>query len=101
MIYAYSVPPHYFEALRAGYMRALIIDETENTEPFVVGDFVGVNELRKDERPRRWADEAVVIRCLLFEILHILRGNELQTPGTVILSLSLRPLGPDDVAAIR
>ena len=98
MIHVKKVMPEYFEALRTGRKRFELRREEEDEPSFNVGDFLAVNEY--DPTLEALA-ECYTGRCLLFEILYVLRGHELQQPGTVILSLSLRPLSPGDVAAIR
>ena len=109
MIHVRKVEHEYFEALRTGRKRFELRKEEEGEEPFSAGDFLALNEwLPQREIPSLSPDVPPALfegrytgRCLLFEILYVLRGHELQQPGTVILSLSLRPLSPDDVAAIR
>ena len=110
MIHVRKVLPEYFEALRTGRKRFELRGERDADEPFAAGDFLALNEWTKSETTQISADGRLYAelpcghytgRCLLFEILYVLRGHELQQPGTVILSLSLRPLSPDDVAAIR
>ena len=104
MIHVRKVLPEYFEALRTGRKRFELRKEEEGEEPFSAGDFLALNEWDEGLTQGGFIAGAVphyTGRCLLFEILYVLRGHELQQPGTVILSLSLRPLGPDDVAAIR
>ena len=98
MIHVRKVLPEYFEALRTGRKRFELRREEEDEPFFNVGDYLAVNEY--DPTLEALA-ECYTGRCLLFEILYVLRGHELQQPGTVILSLSLRPLCGDDVAAIR
>ena len=104
MIHVRKVLPEYFEALRTGRKRFELRKEEEGEEPFSAGDFLALNEFYTGETDGGFIAGAVpryTGRCLLFEILYVLRGHELQKPGTVILSLSLRPLCGDDVAAIR
>ena len=110
MIHVRKVLPEYFEALRTGRKRFELRKEEEGEEPFSAGDFLALNEWTNSEATQIYADGMPVAelpcghytgRCLFFEILYVLRGHELQQPGTVILSLSLRPLCGDDVAAIR
>ena len=98
MIHVRKVLPEYFEALRTGRKRFELRREEEDEPSFNVGDFLAVNEY---DPTLEALVECYTGRCLLFEILYVLRGHELQQPGTVILSLSLRPLCADDVAAIR
>ena len=98
MIHVRKVLPEYFEALRTGRKRFELRKEEPDEPSFAVGDFLAVNEYEPTLEPLA---ECYTGRCLLFEILYVLRGHELQQPGTVILSLSLRPLCGDDVAAIR
>ena len=98
MIHVRKVLPEYFGALRTGRKRFELRREEEDEPSFNVGDYLAVNEY--DPTLEALA-ECYTGRCLLFEILYVLRGHELQQPGTVILSLSLRPLCGDDVAAIR
>ena len=110
MIHVRKVEHEYFEALRTGRKRFELRKEKVDEEPFSAGDFLALNEWTKSETTQISADGRLYAelpcghytgRCLLFEILYVLRGHELQLTGTVILSLSLRPLSPDDVAAIR
>ena len=108
MIHVRKVLPEYFEALRTGRKRFELRKEEEGEEPFSAGDFLALNEWDPEGGAQLFQENRLIAaaghytgRCLLFEILYVLRGHELQQPGTVILSLSLRPLSPDDVAAIR
>ena len=110
MIHVRKVAPEYFEALRSGRKRFELRDERDAEEPFAAGDFLALNEWAESETTQVSADGKLYEkfssghytgRCLLFEILYVLRNYELLTPGAVCLSLSLRPLRPDDVAAIR
>lgn len=98
MIHVKKVLPEYFEALRTGRKRFELRKEEPGDPPFIAGDFLAVNEY---DPTLEILNECYTGRCLLFEILYVLRGHELQQPGTAILSLSLRPLTPEDVAAIR
>ena len=84
MIHVRKVLPEYFEALRTGRKRFELRKEEPDEPSFAVGDFLAVNEYEPTLEPLA---ECYTGRCLLF--------------GTVILSLSLRPLCGDDVAAIR
>ena len=106
MIHVRKVLPEYFTALQTGRKRFELRNEFDAEEPFAVGDFLALNEYD----PGTYTTPGGYIhagephytgRCLLFEILYILRNNELLPDGVACLSLSLRPLGPDDVAAIR
>ena len=108
MIHVKKVLPEYFEALRTGRKRFELRKEEEGEEPFSAGDFLALNEWDPEGGAQLFQEDRLIAsaghytgRCLLFEILYVLRGHELQLTGTVILSLSLRPLSPDDVAAIR
>ena len=110
MIHVRKVLPEYFEALRTGRKRFELRKEEESEEPFSTGDFLALNEWIESETTEvsaggkvyeKYSSGHYTGRCLFFEILYVLRGHELQQPGTVILSLSLRPLCGDDVAAIR
>ncbi len=104
MIHVRKVAPEYFEALRSGRKRFELRDERDAEEPFAAGDFLALNEWDDGLTQGGYIAGAVphyTGRCLLFEILYVLRNYELLTPGAVCLSLSLRPLRPDDVAAIR
>lgn len=108
MIHVRKVKPEFFEALRTGRKRFELRKEEEGEEPFTAGDFLALNEWNPDGGAQLFQENRLVAtagcytgRCLLFEILYVLRGHELQQPGTAILSLSLRPLCPEDVASIR
>ena len=99
MIHVRKVLPEYFEALRTGRKRFELRKEEPDEPSFAVGDFLAVNEYEPTLEPLA---ECYTGRCLLFEILYVLRNYDAYlTEGTAVLSLSLRPLGPDDVAAIR
>lgn len=108
MIHVRKVAPEYFEALRSGRKRFELRDERDAEEPFAAGDFLALNEWDPEGGAQLFQENRLIAtaghytgRCLLFEILYVLRNYELLTPGAVCLSLSLRPLRPDDVAAIR
>lgn len=108
MIHVLKVEPAYFEALRTGRKRFELRKEEEGEEPFTAGDFLALNEWDPEGGAQLFQNNVRVAtagcytgRCLLFEILYVLRGHELQLRGTVILSLSMRPLCPGDVASIR
>ena len=98
MIHVRKVLPEYFEALRTGRKRFELRDERDADEPFAAGDFLALNEY--DPGPP-YEEGHYTGRCLLFKILYVLRNYELLTPGAVALSLSMRPLDPEDIAAIR
>lgn len=98
MIHVRKIDQKYFEALRSGRKRFELRDERDAEVPFACGDFLALNEW---DSAGHVAEGHYTGRCLLFEILYILRDYKLLQPGVVCLSLSLRPLGADDVAAIQ
>lgn len=98
MIHVRKVEPKYFEALRTGRKRFELRDERDAEVPFTAGDYLALNEW---DPGGHICEGHYTGRCLLFEILYVLRNYQLLQPGAVCLSLSLRPLGAEDVAAIR
>ena len=96
MIHVRKVKPEYFEDLLSGAKRFELRREEEGEEPFAVGDYLGLNEYDPGgehvDRHARYTG-----RCLLFEIVYILRGHELELPGVVVLGLSLKPLCFEDL----